>query len=82
METFLIDRPKPKSNTLCIFVFILILLQISIIVISTLQLLLLGSAFSDLSGSFNDFENSFLNDEIKSDIVKLIKFVCNITKVC
>ena len=82
MQTFLIDdKPKQKLN-IYIFAFIIILLQISIIVISLLQLLLLGSAFSDLSGSINDFENSFLNDEIKTDIVKLIKFVCNITKVC
>ena len=81
MEEFVLFQNKQKGkNIILILFFIFIILQITVIIaISLIQFFLLRSVFSNLSDDFSSFS---LNDNIKEDIVNLIKFLCNTTKAC
>ena len=81
MEEFVLFQNKQKGkNIILILFFIFIILQITVIIaISLIQFFLLKSVFSNLSDDFSSFS---LNDNIKEDIVNLIKFLCNTTKAC
>jgi len=83
MEELLQYKPKSKKyRCLIIFCITFVILQILTTIISALQLILLSFAFTQLSSSVTYFEESFLTEEIKNDIVKLIEFACNITNIC
>ena len=89
METLLIEDNTNKFNKLLklikIFIISNVILQVFIMSVTILLLISINMAFIEVSDDIKYFNKTIYIDDvdnIKSDIVNIIKLICNVTKVC
>ena len=87
MDTFLIEDTHFKKILKLIKIFLFSNVILQILILSTLIFLLfsLNNAFNIIGSNIEKFNQMLYIDDaedIKDDVIKIIKFICNATNAC